>query len=70
MNPKRYAMVKDNIVYNICLWDGDLARWQPPNDGTIMIANDLAGPGDWWEESEGQFYRPMPNNEDDTEITG
>ena len=64
MEATRYAMVKDNIVYNVCLWNGDLTTWQPPDDGTIMIANDWAGIGDWWEEAEQRFYRPIPNNED------
>ncbi len=64
MEPKRYAMVKDNVVYNTCLWNGSLETWQPPDDGTIMIANDWAGIGDWWEESEGIFYRALPNNEE------
>jgi hypothetical protein len=64
MEPKRYAMVKDNVVYNTCLWNGLLETWQPPDDGTIMIANDWAGIGDWWEESEGRFYRAIPNNDD------
>ena len=64
MEAKRYAMVKDNVVYNTCLWDGSLETWQPPDDGTLMIANDWAGIGDWWEESEGRFYRAIPNNED------
>jgi hypothetical protein len=27
-----------------------------------MIENDQAGIGDWWEESEQRFYRPIPNN--------
>ena len=67
MQAMRYAMVKNNSVYDVCLWDGDLARWQPPNDGTIMIANEWASPGDWYEESEGRFYRPMPNNDEQTE---
>jgi hypothetical protein len=62
MEPKRYAMVKDNVVYNICLWDGDTNTWQPPDDGTVMIENDQACPGDWWEEADQRFYRPMPNN--------
>ena len=64
MEHKQYAMVKENVVYNTCLWDGSLETWQPPDDGTIMIANDWAGIGDWWEESEGRFYRAIPNNED------
>jgi hypothetical protein len=64
MEPKRYAMVKDNVVYNTCLWNGSLETWQPPDDGTLMIANDWAGIGDWWEESESRFYRAIPNNDD------
>lgn len=66
MEAKRYAMVKNNVVYNVVLWDGDVEKWQPPNDGTIMIANDWSGPGDWWEESEQRFYRALPNNQDIT----
>ena len=66
METKRYAMVKNNVVYNVVLWDGDIEKWQPPNDGTLMIANDWVGPGDWWEESEQRFYRALPSNEDIT----
>lgn len=65
MEAKRYAMVKDNVVYNVCLWDGNTTTWQPPNDGTIMIENDWVGPGDWYEEIENRFYRALPNNDDD-----
>lgn len=64
MDAIRYAMVKDNVVYNVCLWNGDTNTWQPPNDGTLMIANDWVGIGDWWEESEQRFYRAIPNNTD------
>lgn len=62
MEAKRYAMVKHNVVYNVVVWDGDTSKWQPPSD-VIMIANDWAGPGDWWEESEERFYRALPTNE-------
>jgi len=62
MEAKRYAIVKDNVVYNTCLWNGDVNTWQPPDDGAIMIENDWAGIGDWWEESESRFYRAIPNN--------
>lgn len=64
MESKRYAMVKNNIVYNICLWDGDLDKWTPPSDGTIMIENEFVYVNDWWEEAEQRFYRPIPNNND------
>jgi hypothetical protein len=63
MEPKRYAMVKDNVVVNVCMWNGDVATWQPPADA-IMIPNDWVGPGDWWEESEQRFYRALPTNTD------
>ncbi len=63
MEAKRYAIVKNNVVVNVCMWDGDIAKWQPPADA-IMIANDWVVPGDWWEESEQRFYRPLPTNTD------
>ena len=61
---KRYAMVKNNIVYNTIVWNGDSNIWQPPDDGTLMIENGTASIGDWWEESEQRFYRPIPNDSD------
>lgn len=64
MELKRYAMVKNNVVYNCSLWDGNLETWQPPDDGTIMIQHDRASIGDWWEESEQRFYRPVQNNDE------
>lgn len=64
MEPTRYAMVKDNVVVNVVLWDGDTAKWQPPTDGTIMIPNEWVGPGDWYEEAEQRFYRALPTNDE------
>lgn len=49
-------------MYNTCLWDGNTKTWQPPTDGTLMIENDWASIGDWWEAAESRFYRPIPNN--------
>jgi hypothetical protein len=62
MEPKKYCMVKDNLVYNVCMWNGDTNTWKPPDDGTLMIQNDCACIGDWYEQSESRFYRPIPNN--------
>ena len=59
MEVKRYAMVRDNVVYSVSLWDGNEATWQPPQDGTLMIQSDNAVPNDRWEEAEGIFYRPI-----------
>lgn len=61
---KKYVLVKDNVIYNSILWDGDLNTWQPPEDGTVVIQNSSAGIGDWWEEAEQRFYRPIINDEE------
>lgn len=31
-----YAMIKDGIVENVVIWDGDLDTWSPP-EGYVMI---------------------------------
>ncbi|WP_158248851.1 hypothetical protein [Pseudomonas sp. GW456-12-1-14-TSB6] len=33
---KKYAVVKNGVVDNLIIWDGDLEGWQPPA-GTIAI---------------------------------
>ena len=33
----RYAIVRDGVVENVILWDGDASTWQNP-DGTSVIA--------------------------------
>lgn len=58
METKRYAVVVNNEVVNVTLWDGDTNTWQPPQ-GALMIQTDSAVIGDWWEEAEGIFYRPI-----------
>ena len=32
----RYAIVRNGVVENICLWDGDTKKWQPPA-GTVAV---------------------------------
>lgn len=68
MEPTRYAIVKNNVVINVCMWDGDPTKWQPPAD-VIMIPNEWVGPGDWWEESEQRFYRALPTNDEVEQTT-
>ena len=45
MNEMRYAMIKDGIVQNICIWDGDTTKWQPPEEMTVIPAPDYVGVG-------------------------
>lgn len=58
MENAKYALIENNVVTNIVLWDGDTSKWQPPHNA-IVIKTNLAYIGDWWEESEGIFYRPI-----------
>ena len=62
----RYAIIKNNEVVNVILFDGDVNDLIL-EDGMIAVCNDWVGIGDWWEESESRFYRAIPNNTDVTE---
>lgn len=71
MEKHKYALVTDNVVTNIVLWSGNVDEWQPPV-GSIAIKSDLAYIGDWWEEAEGIFYRPIvpaPVTEETDEVS-
>lgn len=52
MTVNRYALINaDNRVVNVCLWDGNLETWQPP-EGIVCypIADDApGGSGDLWD---------------------
>lgn len=43
-NEQRYAVVRDGVVENVVVWDGE-SDWQPP-EGTTLVLSDEAGPGD------------------------
>lgn len=52
----RYALVRDadGAVVNICEWDGDTKRWQPPAGHSARLAADREGP-----------WSPPPPTDDD-----
>lgn len=60
---KRYAIIIDNTVNNVVIWDDEQGPF-PNQEGVIAVNNDWVGPGDWWEEAEQRFYRAIPNNDD------
>ena len=33
-------MIQENVVANICVWDGDTNTWQPPTDTTMLVQAD------------------------------
>ena len=37
MTTQNYLMIQENIVTNICLWDGNTQTWQPPQNATMLI---------------------------------
>ena len=57
---KYYLIIKDNYVINRVAWGG-ITNWEYPfpHDLIIEDINCNVGIGDWYEESEGIFYRPL-----------
>lgn len=62
---RRYAIIIDNVVTNVVIWDDEKGPF-PQEEGITAIENEWVSPGDWWEELENRFYRAIPNNEDPT----
>ena len=47
---KNWAIVKDGKVLNKCVWDGELATWQPPEGcETIELTDRDCNLGDGWD---------------------
>jgi len=44
-------MIKNGVVENVSLWDGDTNKWQPPEGITCIPAPDEIGIGWTWDES-------------------
>jgi hypothetical protein len=38
MTTQNYLMIQENIVTNVCLWDGNTQTWQPPAEATMLVA--------------------------------
>ncbi len=53
---RRYAVVRDGVVENVVLWDGE-SDWAPP-EGSTLVEDIAAGPGDVYDG--GNFHRPAP----------
>ena len=49
-------MIRDGIVENISLWDGDTKKWQPPEDMTIIPAPNYIGIN--WKYDGNNWIRP------------
>lgn len=37
MTTQNYLIIKENIVTNVCVWDGNEQTWQPPQNATMLV---------------------------------
>ena len=37
MTTQNYLMVENDVVTNVCVWDGNINTWSPPADATMLI---------------------------------
>ena len=37
MTTQNYLMIQENVVTNVCVWDGDSDTWTPPADATMLV---------------------------------
>lgn len=51
-----YAIIRNNIVENIIVWDG-VSPYTPP-EGTILVQTDTAGIGWTYDSATGEFTPP------------
>lgn len=58
MAVERWAMIRDGVVENVCLWDGLLTTWQPPAGIEMQPAGDIVAIGWRWDGS--QWLEPLP----------
>lgn len=59
MNEQRYAVVRDGVVENVVMWDGE-SEWAPP-EGTMLVKSDDANPSDIYDGK--AFTRQVPQDE-------
>lgn len=59
----RYAEVRNGIVENVSIWDGDESKWTPPVGATMIDVTELSvGPG--WTHDGNAFSPPQPVEEE------
>lgn len=37
MTTQNYLIIQENVVTNVCLWDGNTEIWTPPTDATMLV---------------------------------
>ena len=55
---ERWLIIADDTVVNVCLWDGDLATWQPEPGTSVERWTGQAWQG--WTRVDGEWGPPAP----------
>ena len=56
----RWIVLKDNYVIDVIVWDGVTEYTYPfPHDSMYEDIQGVVNAGDWYEQSENIFYRPL-----------
>jgi hypothetical protein len=50
MTTQNYLIVENNVVINVCLWDGNVNTWTPPANTTMLVQ--ATTPALIWKQSE------------------
>jgi hypothetical protein len=58
----RYAMIENNEVVNVAVWDGE-TPWQPDCEVLELPEDSPIGPG--WTREDGEWVAPPPSELDD-----
>ena len=53
---QNYAIIRDGVVVNVCVWDG-VTTWQPPQ-GCIVVPINSSRAGIDWTYAEDTFTAP------------
>ena len=73
MAQKRHAVIRAGYVISVVVWDrGNRPDWAypRPHDAVIEELTENVGPGDFYDEAEGVFYRPLSKPPDLPEELG
>ena len=63
MQLMKYAVIKNGIVENICLWDGNKKTWTPPADVEMVdVSKEFIDLG--WEYKNKKFTVPKVKDKD------
>lgn len=45
---QNYLMIQNNIVTNVCVWDGNTESWTPPADSIMLIQSTTPAMNWFW----------------------